>query len=473
MTIGRYQIVKLIGRGGMGEVWLGFDPKLKRKVAIKTLRLDGHHPAARAQLEARLEREAQAAARLSHLGIVGIYDIVEENSSVSIVMQFIEGQTLDEVFPPGQPVPPGMAVRILKECAAALDYAHACNIVHRDIKPSNIMLEGTGTVRIADFGIARIVGADTFTASGVVMGTFEYMSPEQLRADAVDGRTDQFSLAMVGFHMLTGSRLYSAETMRSLAMQIATLPPPAVRLLNPSLPAAVDDVFAKALHKDRAGRYPTCSDFTSALEAAFRQHETAGRPRPKPPAAPPQPVRILATTVRVILSLACAYGSLVCVYQTSDLNELVGPMFGLVVLLWRPWGKAIFGMRSAIFLLLSTVIWLAVNQIAHGSLSLSLRAGVLFGSVSLPVAYAWVFKASWGRVRLAVPLTYAAFELGLALMSALQSTPLDFVSTIVNHVSLWQFAYLLSMFGPPVRLLARLDAWLMSLLGRRGASHLD
>lgn len=308
MNIGRYEIQGELGKGGMGTVLLGWDPVLKRKVAIKCVRTDlVADDAERRAIESRLFREAEASARLRHQGIVAIYDIVQTYSGAFIVMEFVPGRMLSQMTTAGQPADTTLTARIIAETADALDHAHLRAIIHRDIKPSNIMVDDTGAIRITDFGIAKIVGAQTQTGPGLAIGTLEYMSPEQLAASTLDGRTDQFSLAVVAFRLLTGRPMYDAPTTRRLVLKIATEAPPPASSINPTLPRAVDAVLAKALEKNREDRYGTCSEFAAALGAALVRRVDAHRssrpttlqvPAIQPVEAPPLDSRSPSHSVR-------------------------------------------------------------------------------------------------------------------------------------------------------------------------------
>ncbi len=285
--IGRYRILGELGSGGMGVVFRAYDPVLGREVAIKTLKLsDFSNPSERDSLRERLAREARAAAALSHSGIVAIHDVVQQGDLLSLVMERIEGQTLAHVLSTG---PPDLttALRIIRETAAALDYAHRKGIVHRDIKPANLMLDETNAVKVADFGIAKITSSQTRTesAGGLIVGTAGYMAPEQLRGASVDGRTDQFSLAVVAYEMLANRRPFVADSMIALTHQVVFEEAPTLSTLRPGFGPAVDAVFHKALSKSPSSRYPTCSDFAAALESsviAAVNQKTLVYPTPKP-----------------------------------------------------------------------------------------------------------------------------------------------------------------------------------------------
>ncbi|HTB14590.1 MAG TPA: bifunctional serine/threonine-protein kinase/formylglycine-generating enzyme family protein [Bryobacteraceae bacterium] len=267
--IGRYRILGELGSGGMGVVFRAYDPVLGRQVAIKTLKLsDFSNPSERDALRDRLAREARAAAALSHAGIVTIHDVVQQGDLISLVMERIEGQTLADLLS-AAPLDLTAALRIIRETAAALDYAHRKGIVHRDIKPANIMLDETGAVKVADFGIAKITTSQTRTesAGGFIVGTAGYMAPEQLRGAPVDGKTDQFSLAVVAYEMLAHRRPFVADSMIALTHQVVFEEAPTLSTLRPGFGPAVDAVFQKALSKSPANRYPTCSAFAADLEA--------------------------------------------------------------------------------------------------------------------------------------------------------------------------------------------------------------
>ena len=267
--IGRYRILGELGSGGMGVVFRAYDPVLGREVAIKTLKLSNFSdPSERDALRDRLAREARAAAALSHSGIVAIHDVVQQGDLISLVMERIEGQTVAHILSSGPPEI-ATALRIVRETAAALDYAHRKGIVHRDIKPANLMLDETSTVKVADFGIAKITSSQTRTDSnsGFIVGTAGYMAPEQLRGAPVDGHTDQFSLAVVAYEMLALRRPFVADSMIALTHQVVFEEAPTLSAIRPGFGPSVDAVFQKALSKLPAARYPTCSAFAADLDS--------------------------------------------------------------------------------------------------------------------------------------------------------------------------------------------------------------
>ncbi len=267
--IGRYKVTGELGRGAMGVVYHAVDPNIGRPVAIKTIRLSEFAtPEERERLHDRLFREARSAGILSHPGIVTVYDVEEREGLAYIAMEFVNGPTLERLLSSGEPLAPDQILQILREAAAALDYAHRKGIVHRDIKPANIMIAETGAVKIADFGIAKIAKSDQLTQTGALLGTPNYMSPEQVQGVAVDGQTDQFSLAVIGYEMLTGERPFAAEQLTTTVYKIVHEEPPGLERLNPALNARIDAVFRTALAKKPGQRFPTCTAFYSALESA-------------------------------------------------------------------------------------------------------------------------------------------------------------------------------------------------------------
>ncbi len=290
--IGRYRIIGELGSGGMGIVYRAHDPVLGREVAIKTLKLSElSDPAERDALRERLAREARAAAALSHPGIVAVHDVVQDGDHISLVMERIEGQTLARVMA-AAPLDVSTVLRIVREAAAALDYAHRKGIVHRDIKPANVMLDESGAVKIADFGIAKITTSQTRTqsASGLIVGTAGYMSPEQLRGTAIDGQADQFSLAVVAYEMLARRRPFMADSLIALTHQVVFEEPPTLSTVRPGLGGGADAVFHKALAKTPADRYPSCSEFAAALESQINAGigaPTFTFPVVAPPVSPP------------------------------------------------------------------------------------------------------------------------------------------------------------------------------------------
>jgi serine/threonine-protein kinase len=267
--IGRYKIVRELGRGAMGVVYHAIDPNIGRPVAIKTIQFGGgRNSEEQNRLRERLFREARSAGILSHPGIVTVYDVEQQGDLAYIAMEYVDGPTLDQVLSEAQPIPPERMFSILGQTAVALDYAHQKGIVHRDIKPANIMIARDGTAKITDFGIAKITASDQLTMTGNIVGTPHYMSPEQVQGQPVDGRSDQFSLAVIAFEMLTGEKPYSGEHLTTVVYKIVAEEPAAPHRLNPTIGVAIESVVRKSLSKKPDLRYATCQEFARALEKA-------------------------------------------------------------------------------------------------------------------------------------------------------------------------------------------------------------
>ncbi len=270
-SIGRYQILSELGRGAMGVVYRALDPAINRPVAIKTIRLSElSSDTERERLRERLFREAQSAGILSHPGIVTVYDVGEEGDVTYIAMEFVNGSSLEKILLREQPPAPATILAILQQTAAALDYAHKKGIVHRDIKPANIMLDEDGVAKVTDFGVAKITQSQQMTQAGVVLGTPNYMSPEQVAGKPVDGKADQFSLAVAAYETLTGEKPFAADQLTTVFYKIMSEDPPPAQRLNQSLGFAVGMVLGRALAKDPAKRYPSCTEFVNALDAALK-----------------------------------------------------------------------------------------------------------------------------------------------------------------------------------------------------------
>jgi len=274
----RYEVGDLIGRGGMAEVHIGHDTRLGRTVAIKILRSDlARDPS----FQARFRREAQAAASLNHPSVVAVYDtgediITELTGAVShvpfIVMEYVEGHTVRDILRDGQAVPIEEAVEITAGVLSALGYSHHAGIVHRDIKPANVMLTPTGAVKVMDFGIARAIAdsAATMTQTQAVIGTAQYLSPEQARGEQVDARSDLYSAGCLLFELLTGRPPFTGDSPVAVAYQHVREPAPAPSSFASDVPESLDRVTLKALAKDRDSRYSTAAEFRADLESAVR-----------------------------------------------------------------------------------------------------------------------------------------------------------------------------------------------------------
>ncbi len=267
--IGRYEIESELGRGAMGVVYRASDPVIGRTVAIKTIRLGGiDTEAERAKLREGLFREARAAGILSHPHITTIYDMGQAGDMAFIAMEYVPGETLEHVLATEGELSKERIAPVLAETAEALDFAHLKGIIHRDVKPGNIMLHEMGVVKIADFGVAKGVSQDT-THPGIVMGTPSYMSPEQIESRLLDGRSDQFALAVVAYELLTGEKPFSSDTMAGLVFRILRDQPAAPSRLNRTLDERVDAAILKALSKTPGARFPSCAAFVTALTEAL------------------------------------------------------------------------------------------------------------------------------------------------------------------------------------------------------------
>ncbi len=276
----RYAVEHRLGKGGMGVVYLAWDLVLDRPVALKVLPSD---KAADSELRERLLREARTAARLAHPNIVPIHAIEEHDNFVFFAMSYVPGETLRQVVKECGPLPVPEAVRVLSEIASALGYAHVNGVVHRDIKADNVLLDGmSGRAVVTDFGIARAAGARTITGIGEIMGTAQYMSPEQMAGDAVDSRTDLYSLGVTAFYALTGELPFDAPTVPELLVKHLLEPSPSVATIRPDLPERMVQAVDRCLAKERTDRFDTAEDFISALSAdpeAVR-FSTASEPSP-------------------------------------------------------------------------------------------------------------------------------------------------------------------------------------------------
>ncbi|MDF1485202.1 serine/threonine-protein kinase [Ramlibacter sp. H39-3-26] len=267
--LGRYQVEKELGKGAMGVVYMGRDPKIGRVVAIKTMALGEEFEGEElVDARARFFREAETAGRLQHQNIVTIFDAGEEHDLAYIAMEFLKGRDLTEHSREGSLLPVPQVVSIIARVAEALDYAHQQNVVHRDIKPANIMFDAaTDTVKVTDFGIARITDASR-TRTGLVLGTPSFMSPEQLAGKRVDGRSDLYSLGVTLFQMLTGALPLRGDSMTELMYKIANEDPPDVRQLRAGLPAQLAAVVAFSLRKQPEARYQSGRAFAAELRRA-------------------------------------------------------------------------------------------------------------------------------------------------------------------------------------------------------------
>ncbi len=277
IQVGRYQVEKVIGRGAMGVVYLAYDPQIDRRVALKTIRpLEGARDEEIAETRERFLREAKAAGRLLHPNIVTIFDVFEDRGILYIAMEYVEGELLDAHCTKKSLLPMEQVLALVVQGLSALHYAHRHGVVHRDIKPANLMMVEDGHIlKIMDFGVARQGGAH-LTQTGMVVGTPHYMSPEQIEGEALDGRSDVFSMGVVLYELLTGERPFPGDTISTVIYRIMHDAPLPVHKVNGKIPETLTGILQKALSKDREARYASAQAFKQALEDFL-----ASRPSPR------------------------------------------------------------------------------------------------------------------------------------------------------------------------------------------------
>jgi serine/threonine protein kinase len=267
-SIGRYRIETLLGTGAMGEVYRAHDPAIDSLVAIKVVRPELVAGSGGEQLLERFRREARAAGRRFHPNIVAIWDFGDDNGMPFLVMDLVEGQSLDQLIKSSGPLAQGRSLAIITQVLSALGFAHANGIVHRDIKPSNIMVLPGDQVKVADFGIARLEASE-FTIVGDLLGTPAYMAPEQLSGGPVDHRTDLFAAGVILFEMLTGVKPFRGKSITEIISFMEKRGPEDIRALNPAVPEAMKRVIAKSVAFDPAQRYADAAAFSRAVADAM------------------------------------------------------------------------------------------------------------------------------------------------------------------------------------------------------------
>lgn len=302
LQYGRYRIVKELGKGTMGVVYQAHDPQIDRTVAVKVLRPD------RLTSQAFVDRflkEARAIGRLSHPHIVTIFDAGEDQGTIYIAMEYLEGEPFNEVIRSGR-LTVDQCVEIARQIAATLDYAHRRGIVHRDIKPSNIILTKDNQVKLTDFGIARIEesAAGQQTQAGEILGTPLYMSPEQVMGQPVDGRSDLFSLGVILYEMIVGRRPFSGNNLAAIFRAITQDAPEPPSSADPFLPNPLSDLILKSLAKQPDERFQTGAQMAQALQAAVPQATAPADPAPPAPRTSKiKPVAALAVFLTLLLGL--------------------------------------------------------------------------------------------------------------------------------------------------------------------------
>jgi len=304
-SIGKYAIARPLGKGAMGMVYEGFDPIIERKVAIKTILAEALDAFDMEEAVARFKREAQAAGRLQHPGIVGVYEYGNDADMAFIVMEYVDGQELKAVLSKGKRFEVIEIFEIMKQLLTALDYSHKQGVVHRDIKPANVMLVEPGPkVKIMDFGIARLQSSN-LTQAGTVVGTPTHMSPEQLMGIPADGRADIWASGVILYELLTGMSPFLAETPAVVMHNVLQAQPAPPSQLNPAIPRGFDNVIARALAKKADERYQTAREFQAAMLMALQGKTPTATMTLKTQTAmrAPEPVPVLAIPPETLAEL--------------------------------------------------------------------------------------------------------------------------------------------------------------------------
>lgn len=279
-SFAKYKVEKVLGEGAMGVVYACYDAAIGRRVAIKTIHAHLLQGAEGEELRQRFTREVRAVGKFSHPNIVGIFDTDEAqdaNGAVVpyFVMEFVDGQDLQEYLAAGTRFPLSKTIDIACQILDAFEYTHKLGVIHRDVKPANLFLTEEGRIKIADFGIARVDNS-SLTQTGAVMGTPNYMSPEQCSGQVMDWRSDLFSIAVVIYELLTGEKAFSANSVHATMMKLVQSNPEPPSVFNPTLPKSLDAVIVKALAKSPDERFQSAAEFARALEP-FRQGNTSGQ----------------------------------------------------------------------------------------------------------------------------------------------------------------------------------------------------
>ena len=299
LIVGRYELEELVGEGGMSSVYRAHDTVLERRVAIKVLH---EHFSRDPEYVERFRREARAIARLAHPNVVTVIDRGEWEGRQFIVFEHVAGENLKAVIEREGPLAVDTAVRLACQIGRALAFAHQLGIVHRDVKPHNVLIDATGTAKVTDFGIARALDTDeALTATGTVLGTGQYLSPEQANGERGDERSDQYSLGVVAYELLTGEPPYTGDNLMAVAMRHVRDPVPSVRDRRADVPERLDAIVAKAMAKRPEDRFASMEALTAALESCVTEPAEDAQPRaqdedtgvipPPPPAARPATVR--------------------------------------------------------------------------------------------------------------------------------------------------------------------------------------
>lgn len=326
--IGRYVIESTIGKGAMGVIYLAHDPMINRPVALKLVNTDLLEGDDRAAFVERFQREAQAAGRCSHGNIVAIYDFALHGNDPYIAMEFVAGRSLAQVIDGGARLPIDASAMIARQMLDALACAHGQGVVHRDIKPANVLLTGDGRVKVTDFGISR-VGGSSLTQTGALIGTPNYMSPEQCRGEEVDARSDLFSTAAVFYELLTGVRPFAGRNFHEVTYQLLYGEPAPLSKHLPAAPAALVAFMTRALARDAARRFESADAMNAALSNALRGQAPAAAGTSDATVVAPSPAAVIGPHLQEIERRLAAYVGPIAGYlvrsasgRTSSIEEL-------------------------------------------------------------------------------------------------------------------------------------------------------
>jgi serine/threonine protein kinase len=298
--LGRYQILRMLGAGAMGEVFLAEDPQIGRRVAIKTVKIEEGRPNEMEERKRRLERESRAAGKLLHPNVVALFDVGEDQGVLYLAFECVEGSDLAQRLEVEPPLSLREAIHFVRQAAEGLDYAHRQGVVHRDIKPSNLLISAaTGTVKVSDFGIAKLKDQTSdLTMTGSVVGSPHYLSPEQIRGDELDGRSDIFSLGVLLYEVLSRRRPFQGETLTTLVYQILHRDPPSIVVDRPELGTRLEGVLQRMLQKDRDDRYKTAGEVARDLAICEQEIPASilDRPAARDASAPTDSTRRMSTS---------------------------------------------------------------------------------------------------------------------------------------------------------------------------------
>lgn len=490
-SLGKYQVLEEIGRGGMGAVYKGYDPSLDRTVAIKLL---APHLVWESAFVERFLREARSAARLQHSNIIPIYDVGQDDDHYYFVMAYLPGSSLKHLIREKGRLSPTEAIPILRQLADALDYAHSKGLVHRDVKPANVLFNERGQAILTDFGIVKAAQQSKLTATGAAMGTPQYMAPEQVQAaQDIDARVDQYALGIIAFEMLTGRVPFDAETVTPVLIKQVNEPPPSLLALCPaqSVPPAVESVVHRALSKSPDERYDSCCEFVKALEQALAQpavdvdHKTQSMSAPVPPEQSATLARPASRLSRITQILTPDPHRHRLIFKgVAALLVAVFTYFVTEALPYYPagWRWLIMAALAGLWLLdptrgLALTLALYVLPVAYNSISLAglyLAAFLFFGPIGLLTPYTFlvfaamtviVSQAPLGGLLLIVPL--AMGMLGSrrgAILGVLACLWAEVLALLAGHASvglliIGQTTPLIAIHSTPVASLQDFSWW--------------